>query len=156
MPNFQSVPGRRARGCSGDRIVMRTPSENDDSYVVDFEVCLSLLIRSRDDIGVAGPHSETTSLTKIRMSGTADSTKMCAISMGLSMSEMHALSTAPSMSRIGRFSALPCYEPQPDIRRPHGNLGLASPLEVFDIDNVVNDDTLRWSDTDYGTDSEAY
>ena len=118
--------------------------------------CLYLLIRSRDDIGVAGPHSETTSLTKIRMSGTADSTKMCAISMGLSMSEMHALSTAPSMSRIGRFSALPCYEPQPDIRRPHGNLGLASPLEVFDIDNVVNDDTLRWSDTDYGTDSEAY
>jgi len=90
------------------------------------------------------------------MSGTADSTKMCAISMGLSMSEMHALSTAPSMSRIGRFSALPCYEPQPDIRRPHGNLGLASPLEVFDIDNVVNDDTLRWLDTDYGTDSEAY
>ena len=28
---------RRARGRSGDRIVMRTPSENDDSYVVDFE-----------------------------------------------------------------------------------------------------------------------
>lgn len=117
---------------------------------------LSLPIRSRVDIGVAGPHSETTSLTKSRIKDTADSTKMCAISMGLSMSEMHALSTAPSMSRIGRFSALPCYEPQPDIRRPPGNLGLASPLEVFDIDNVVNDDTLRWSDTDYGTDSEAY
>ena len=81
---------------------------------------------------------------------------MCAISMGLSMSEMHASSTAPSMSRIARFSFLPCYELQPDIRHPHGNLGLASPLEVFDIDNAVNDDTLRWSDTEYGTGSEAY
>lgn len=76
--------------------------------------------------------------------------------MGLSMSEMHASSTAPSMSRIVRFSSLPCYELQPDIHYPHGNLGLASPLEVFDIVHVVNDDTLRWSDTDYGTDSEAY
>lgn len=90
------------------------------------------------------------------MSGTADSTKMCAISMGLSMSEMHALSTAPSMSRIVRFSSLHCYELQPDIRHPHGELGLASPLEVFDIDNVVNDDTLRWSDTDYGAGAESY
>lgn len=76
--------------------------------------------------------------------------------MGLSMSEMHASSTAPSMSRIVRFSSLHCYELQPDIRHPYGDLGLASPLEIFDIDNVVNDDTLRWSDTDYGTDSEAY
>ncbi len=164
MPNCRSVLSvcsgvyRRARGRSGDRIVMRTSSENDDSHIVDFDgLSISLPpIRPRADIGVAGPHLETTPLTKIRMSGTADSTKMCAISMGLSMSEMHALSTAPSMSRIGRFSSLPCYELQPDIRHPHGNLGLASPLEVFDIDNVVNDDTLRWSDTDYGTDSEAY
>ena len=76
--------------------------------------------------------------------------------MGASMREMHASSTTSSMSRIVRFSSLPCYELQPDIRHSHGNLGLASPLEVFDIDNVVNDDTLRWSDTDYGTDSEAY
>lgn len=128
---------------------MRTSSENDDSHVVDFEGCSPH--SSRVDIGVADPHSETTSLTKSRIKDTADSTRMCAISMGLSMSEMHASSTAPSMSRIVRFSSLPCYELQPDIRHPHGDLGLASQLGVFDIDNVVNDDTLRWSDTDYGT-----
>ena len=50
MPNCRSVLSvcsgvyRRARGCSGDRIVMRTSSENDDSHVVDFEGC-SLPIR---------------------------------------------------------------------------------------------------------------
>ena len=72
------------------------------------------------------------------------------------MSEMHASTTTSSMSMKVRFSSLPCYELQADIGHPHGNLGLVSPLEVFDIDNVVNDDTLRWSDTDYGTGSESY
>ena len=65
---------------------MRTSSENDDSHVVDFEGwSISLSIRSRVDIGVAGPHSETASLTKSRIKDTADSTRMYAISMGLSI-----------------------------------------------------------------------
>lgn len=54
------------------------------------------------------------------------------------MSEMHASTTTSSMSIKVRFSSLPCYELQADIGHPHGNLGLVSPLEVFDIDNVLN------------------
>ena len=78
---FSGVPAwvyRRARGCSGDRIVMRTPSEKTTHLSLTSTACLYLPppIRPRADIGAVGPLLATTSLLKSRICGAADSTRM--------------------------------------------------------------------------------